>query len=297
MSDHASGPQRQTPGASGRGHTGIAFQGQPGAYSHMACHAAFPEMEAVPCHSFEDAFAAVHEGRTRLAMIPVDNSVAGRVADVHHLLPHGGLFIIGEKFQRVNHHLLAVPGATLETVKTVESHIHALGQCRNFLRRHGYRPQVGADTAGAAAALATRGDPSRAAIASRLAAQIYGLDVLASDIEDAEHNTTRFLILAKEPLRPEPGAGLLMTTFIFTVRNVPAALYKAMGGFATNGVNMVKLESYIDGAFTQAAFLADIIGHPDEDSVRLAFEELRFFARGVEILGVYPADEFRQHVG
>ena len=275
----------------------IAFQGRPGAYSHMACRQAFPELGVLPCHSFEDAFAAVHEGQARLAMIPVDNTLAGRVADVHHLLPRGGLHIVGEHFVRVNHQLLGLPGATLDDIRSVESHVHAIGQCRSFLRRHGFQARVVADTAGAAADIAAAGDPSRAAIASRLAAEIYGLEVLKSDIEDAEHNTTRFLVLARETRIPDARCGPVMTTFTFRVRNRPAALYKALGGFATNGVNMVKLESYVDGAFTQAEFYADIMGHPQHENVRLAFEELRFFSHSVEVLGVYPADRFRERVG
>lgn len=271
----------------------VAFQGQPGAYSHLAVRQLFPGFEALPCESFEDAFQVVREKSARYAVIPVDNTVAGRVADVHHLLPRGGLHIIGEHFLRVNHHLLALPGASLGTIRTVLSHTHALGQCRNFIRRHGYRPKVVADTAGAAAEVAAAGDPTQAAIASRLAAEIYGLEILASDLEDAEHNTTRFLVLAREPRIPAVGSGPVITTFVFTVRNVPAALYKALGGFATNGVNMLKLESYIDGSFAQAQFYADILGHPEEDRVRLAFEELRFFAQHVELLGVYPASPFR----
>ena len=275
----------------------IAFQGRPGAYSHMACRQAFPELAVLPCHSFEDAFAAVREGQARLAMIPVDNTLAGRVADVHHLLPRGGLHIIGEHFVRVNHQLLGVPGAALEAIRSVESHVHAIGQCRDFLRRHKLQARVVADTAGAAADIAAAGDPSRAAIASRLAAEIYGLEILRSDIEDAEHNTTRFLVLARESRLPDAKDGPVMTTFTFRVRNRPAALYKALGGFATNGVNMVKLESYVDGAFTQAEFYADIMGHPQQENVRLAFEELRFFSHSVEVLGVYPADRFRERVG
>jgi prephenate dehydratase len=274
----------------------IAFQGVPGAYSHMACRQAYPEMAPLPCHSFEDAFAAVREGRARLAMIPIDNSVAGRVADVYHLMPRGGLHIIGECFVRVNHHLLGVRGASLETVRVVESHVHALGQCRDFLRACGFDAKVAADTAGAAAEVAASGDVTRAAIASRLAAETYGLQILKSDIEDAEHNTTRFLVLAREPRHPGPADGPVITTFTFRVRNRPAALYKALGGFATNGVNMIKLESYLDNAFTQAAFYADIMGHPAHENVRLAFEELRFFSHHVEILGVYPADPFRARV-
>ncbi len=274
----------------------IAFQGQPGAYSHMACRRAFPEFAVLPCESFEETFAAVRERRARYAMIPVDNTVAGRVADVHHLLPRGGLHIVGEHFLRVNHHLLAARGASLGTVRTVLSHTHALGQCRSFIRRHGYRARVVADTAGAAAEVAAAGDPTLAAIASQLAAEIHGLEILASDIEDAEHNTTRFLVLAREPRYPGAGDGPAITTFIFQVRNVPAALYKALGGFATNGVNMLKLESYIDGTFAQARFYADILGHPEERRVQLAFEELRFFAHHVEVLGVYPADPFRKRI-
>ena len=239
----------------------------------------------------------MREGQARYAMIAVDNSIAGRVADVHHLLPRGGLHIVGEQFVRVNHQLLGVPGATLETITLVESHVHAIGQCREFLRRHGYRAKVVADTAGAAADIAAAGDPTRGAIASRLAAEIYGLEILRADVEDAEHNTTRFLVLAREPRYPDPKDGPSITTFTFRVRNRPAALYKALGGFATNGVNMVKLESYVDGAFTQAEFYADIMGHPQHDNVRLAFEELRFFSHHVDVLGVYPADRFRERVG
>jgi prephenate dehydratase len=275
----------------------IAFQGRPGAYSHLACREAFPDMVALPCHSFEDAFAAVHEGGARLAMIPVDNTVAGRVADVHHLLPRGGLHIVAEHFVRVNHHLLGLPGASIDGLRSVESHVHAVGQCRQFLRRHGLQAVVVADTAGAAQDVAEAADPSRAAIASRLAGELYGLVSLASNIEDAEHNTTRFLVLAREPVDPGPACDPVMTTFTFTVRNRPAALYKALGGFATCGVNMVKLESYIDGAFTQAQFYADIMGHPEHESVRLAMEELRFFSHSVEILGIYPAHPFRAQIG
>ncbi|GBD45142.1 P-protein [bacterium HR40] len=275
----------------------VAFQGQPGAYSHLAARQIFPDCEVLACESFEDVFQSVREKRARFAVIPVDNTVAGRVADVHHLLPRGGLHIVGEHFLRVNHHLLAVPGARLETIRTVLSHTHALGQCRSFIRRHGLRTRVVADTAGAAAEVAACGDSTQAAIASRLAAEIYGLEIIASDLEDAEHNTTRFLVLAREPRLPAVGSGPVITTFVFTVRNVPAALYKALGGFATNGVNMLKLESYIDGSFAQAQFYADILGHPEEERVRLAFEELRFFAHRVELLGVYPASPYRSRFG
>jgi prephenate dehydratase len=274
----------------------ISFQGRPGAYSHMACRQAFPDFEPLPCESFETAFAAVRDGDARYAMIPVDNSVAGRVADVHHLMPHCRLHIIGEQFLRVNHHLLAVAGASLSSVRSVHSHVHALGQCRDFIRKHNLTPVIAADTAGAAADIAERGDSAHAVIASRLAAETYGLEILASDIEDAEHNTTRFLVLAREPRYPGAKDGPVITSFLFKVRNVPAALYKAMGGFATNGVNMLKLESYIDPTFQQAQFYADIIGHPEDEAVRFAMDELRFFAHHIEIFGVYPASPFREQL-
>lgn len=288
--------ERQGDDAQTDPHQKIAFQGRPGAYSHMACRQAYPEFEPLPCESFEAAFAAVRDGDARYAMIPVDNSVAGRVADVHHLMPHCGLHIIGEQFLRVNHHLLVVPGATLATVRWVHSHVHALGQCRRFIRANDFVPVVAADTAGAAEDIAVRGDPEHAVIASRLAAEIYGLEVVTSDVEDAEHNTTRFLVLAREPRYPSVSDGPAITSFLFRVRNVPAALYKAMGGFATNGVNMLKLESYIDPTFQQAQFYADILGHTEEEAVRFAMDELRFFAHHVEVFGVYPASPFRKHL-
>jgi prephenate dehydratase len=271
----------------------IAFQGSPGAYSDLACRRVFPEMTSLPCAAFEDAFAAVRDGAARLAMIPIENSVAGRVADIHHLMPHAGLKIIGEHFQRVNHHLLAVPGARLEDIRTVHSHVHALHQCRRLLGELGLTPKVHADTAGAAADVAAAGTGDQAAIASRLAAEIYGLDILRSDLEDAEHNTTRFVILAREAREPPPYEGPVITSFLFQVRNVPAALYKALGGFATNGVNMIKLESYVDARFSQAQFYAEVLGHPEQEAVKNAFEELAFFSHEVERLGVYPADPFR----
>ncbi len=272
----------------------IAFQGLAGAYSHLACTEAYPHMEPLPCVSFEATFDAVASGAAALAMIPIENSVAGRVADIHHLLPESGLHIIAEHFQRVTHQLLAARGATIEGLETVHSHIHALSQCRKLIQELGLKPLVHADTAGAAADLATRGDPSAAVIASQLAAETYGLDILRAGIEDVDHNTTRFVVMAKEPADPEPGDALVMTTFVFRVRNVPAALYKALGGFATNGVNMVKLESYMtDGTFTATQFYADIEGHPSDRLVRLAFEELGFFTRTVKVLGVYPANPFR----
>jgi prephenate dehydratase len=271
----------------------IVFQGQPGAYSHLACRQVCPYLEPVPTESFEEAFAAVREGQAERAMIPIENSVAGRVGDIHHLMPHGGLKIIGEHFQRVNHHLLAVPGARLEDIETVHSHVHALNQCRQLVRELGLTPKIHADTAGAAAEVAAAGRIEQAAIASRLAAEIYGLDILRSDLEDAEHNTTRFVVLAREAREPPPYEGPVITSFLFQVRNVPAALYKALGGFATNGVNMIKLESYVDARFSQAQFYAEVLGHPEQEAVKNAFEELAFFSHEVERLGVYPADPFR----
>ena len=272
----------------------IAFQGHYGANSDLACRAKFPDLTTMPCESFEDAFAAVREGHAGRAMIPIENSVAGRVADIHHLLPESGLHIVGEHFQRVNHKLLAPKGASMDGLKRVLSHEQALSQCRNFLRRHGLQPQVHADTAAAAEFVAEQGDLTQAAIASRLAGEIYGLETLADDIEDAEHNTTRFIIMTRDPVDPPSDDGPVITSFVFQVRNVPAALYKAMGGFATNGVNMTKLESYmVGGEFTATQFYADIEGHPDHTPVRLALEELGFFSRKVMILGVYPADPAR----
>ena len=271
----------------------IAFQGAPGAYSDLACRRVFPEMVTLPCAQFEDAFAAVRECRARLAMIPIENSVAGRVADIHHLMPASELHIIGEHFERVNHHLLAVPGATIDTLRTVRSHVHALSQCRVLIRSLGLVPQVAADTAGAAAEIAGLNDPTLAAIASELAGHIYGLVSLKESIEDAEHNTTRFLIMSRAPERPARSTPTV-TTFLFNVRNVPAALYKALGGFATNGVNMTKLESYmVGGEFAATQFYADVEAHPEDRPLALALEELAFFSREVKILGVYPAHPLR----
>ena len=272
----------------------IAFQGVPGAYSELACRSIFPAMSTLPSAAFEDAFAAVRDGRARYAMIPIENSVAGRVADIHRLMPESELFIVSEHFVRVNHHLLAPEGATLKTIRTVHSHVHALGQCRKLIRKMNLRPVVHADTAGAAAEIAERGDPSEAAIGSALAGEVYGLASLAANIEDAEHNTTRFLVLSRTPRRRRRDDGTLVTTFVFQVRNVPAALYKALGGFATNGVNMTKLESYMMGGdFAATQFYADIEGDPRDRNVRLALEELAFFSHKVKVLGTYPADSFR----
>jgi prephenate dehydratase len=271
----------------------IAFQGEPGAYSDLACRRVFPAMRTLPCGAFEDAFAAVREGRAALAMLPIENSVAGRVADIHHLMPDSGLFIIGEHFERVSHHLLGLTGARLDQIRTVRSHVHALSQCRNFIRAHQLQPAVRADTAGSAAEIKELGDPTIAAIASELAGEIYGLVSLQENIEDAEHNTTRFLVMSPEPRRA-PRGGLTVTTFVFNVKNVPAALYKALGGFATNGVNMTKLESYmVGGNFTATQFYADVEAHPDDRPLALALEELEFFSTEVKILGVYPAAPLR----
>jgi len=283
-----------TGGASADPDTIIAFQGHYGAYSDMACRMVFPELTTLPCASFEDVFAVVRDGQAGRAMIPIENSVAGRVADIHHLLPESGLHIVGEHFQRVNHKLLAPKGAAIKTLERVLSHEQALSQCRNFLRQNGLAPAVYADTAGAAQFVAEQGDTTQAAIASRLAGEIYGLETLAEDIEDAAHNTTRFVVMQREPIDPPADDGPVITSFVFQVRNVPAALYKAMGGFATNGVNMTKLESYmLGGDFNATQFYADVEGHPDHTAVRLALEELSFFSRRVKILGVYPADAAR----
>jgi prephenate dehydratase len=272
----------------------IVFQGEPGANSHLACHEAFPDCEAVPCPTFEDAFAAISAGDVGLGMIPIENSVAGRVADIHHLMPDSGLHIIAEHFMPVRHQLLGVKGARLEEIETVESHVHALGQCRKVIRKLGLKTVVAADTAGSAREVAQAGDTRRAAIASRLAAEIYGLDVLAEDIEDEDHNTTRFIVLSREAKWARKEEGPVVTTFLFRVRNVPAALYKALGGFATNGINMTKLESYmIEGNFFATQFYADIEGHPEDRSLVFAFEELAFYSKEMKILGVYPAHPFR----
>ncbi len=272
----------------------IAYQGEAGANSHTACDDAYPGWESLPCPTFEDSFAAIDEGRAELGMIPIENSIAGRVADIHALMPHSGLHIVGEYFLPIHFHLMAVKGATLDGLKHVHSHVHALGQCRRIIRRLSLKAHVAGDTAGSAREVAEWNDPTRASLAPRLAADIYGLDILAENVEDEAHNTTRFVVLSKTPARPAPGNGLVVTTFVFRVRNVPAALYKALGGFATNAVNMTKLESYmVEGEFTATQFLADVEGHPEDASLRLALEELAFFSREVRILGVYPAHRFR----
>lgn len=274
----------------------IVFQGEPGANSHIATREVYPDFESLPCQTFEDCFAAIESGAADLGMIPVENSIAGRVADIHHLLPQSNLHIIGEYFLPIRHQLMGLKGTTLADLKTVQSHPQALGQCRIALRSLGLTAVVGADTAGSARQIADRGDRSQGAIASRLAAEIYGLDILKPDIEDEAHNTTRFIILSREDLRAAPGVGPIMTTFVFEVKNVPAALYKALGGFATNGVNMTRLESYmVGGTFTATQFLADVEGHPEEIGLARALEELAYFA-SCRILGVYRASPFRERV-
>ncbi len=276
----------------------IAFQGVPGAYSDLACRAAYPGMTTLPCESFETAMDSVREGIADLAMLPCENSLAGRVPDIHHLLPDSGLFVLGEHFQRVEHCLLGVKGSTIADLKRAHSHTVALGQVRLILRDLGLTPVIEADTAGSAQLIAQWGNKEDAAIASSLAAEIYGLDILRSNVEDAAHNTTRFYVMAKRPVTPEPTTPNLMTTFVFRVRNVPAALYKALGGFATNGVNMTKLESYmINGEFAATQFLCDVDGHPEQPNLRRALEELSFFSSEVRVLGVYPAAVFRQKHG
>ena len=274
----------------------IAFQGEPGANSHEACQTYFPDYTPVPCLTFEEAFEAIKTGACALGMIPVENSIAGRVADVHHLLPRSGLRIIGERFKPIHFNLMVNRGVTLETVKTAVSMPIALYQCRESLKALGLRHEAAGDTAGAAKALAAHPDPTRAAVSPALAAQIYGLDILARDIEDTHNNTTRFLVMTADRDAPAPADGVdAITSFVFRVRNIPAALYKAMGGFATNGVNMTKLESYMEnGSFAATMFYAEVDGRPQDAALARALEELTFFADHVEVLGSYPADPFRK---
>lgn len=273
----------------------IAFQGMLGAYSDLACRVAHPSLETFPCLSFDAAFQAVREELADLAMIPVDNTLAGRVADVHQLIPEGHLQIIGEHFQPIHHCLLGVPGTDIEGVTDVYSHVHAIPQCKNFIKENHLTSHVCADTAKGASDVRKWNDVTRGAIASELAAEIYGLEIVAKDIEDASHNTTRFLILARDKQLPEKTNGTrYITSFIFEVRNIPAALYKALGGFATNNVQMTKLESYVDKYFNVARFYADVEGHIEDRSLHLALEELNFFAKNVMILGTYPAHPFRE---
>ncbi len=276
----------------------IAFQGEPGAYSHEACLKARPDHTPLPCRTFEDVVDAVQEGRADLAMLPVENSTYGRVADIHHLLPESGLRIVDEAFVRVHINLLAVPGSSLDRVEEAFSHTVLLGQCRAFLRTHGLRARSWADTAGSARHVAELGDPAKAALASALAAEIHGLEILARHVEDHDNNTTRFLIMAREADFCRRGDHGMMTAFVFRVRNIPAALYKALGGFATNGVNMVKLESYmLGGSFHATQFFAEIEGHPEDPAVARALEELDYFSSHLDILGTYPAAAERRKVG
>ena len=275
----------------------IAYQGEPGANSDAACRDAVPGLEPLPCGTFEDAFDAVESGPAELAMIPVENSIAGRVADIHHLLPDSGLHIVGEHFMPIHFQLMALPGTAMDRIRTVRSHAHAIGQCRRYVREHRWSGVVADDTAGAAREVAELRDPTVAALAPRLAAELYSLDILEEDVEDEHHNTTRFLLLAREAREPVLGEGPVITTFVFRVRNVPAALYKAMGGFATNGVNMTKLESYqLGGTFFATQFYADVEGHPKDASLALALEELAFFSVHLRILGTYPASPFRAEI-
>ena len=272
----------------------MAFQGEPGANSHIAIREAYPDYEPLPCRTFEDALNAISTGDADLGMIPIENSVAGRVGDIHHLMPTAGLHIVGEWFLPIRNQLMAPAGATLAGLQVVESHVMALGQCRNYLRKLGVRTLVAADTAGAAREVAERGDKTRAAIASKLAAEIYGLDILAPDIEDEAHSTTRFLVLSRDSTWAPRALGPVVTTFVFQVRNIPAALYKALGGFATNAVNMTKLESYmIEGNFFATQFYSDVEGHPDDPGLKFALDELKFFSEKLSILGVYPAHPYR----
>ena len=296
------GRERMTTGSDDTNATGarrgrIAFQGELGANSHAACLQARPEYEPLPCPTFEDVFAAVERGEAELAIIPVENNLAGRVADIHHLLPESRLHIVGEHFLPIHHHLMAPPGASIEGLREVHSHVHALGQCRKLIRELRLSARVAADTAGAAREVAERGEPTVAAIAPKLAAEIHGLEILRENVEDEDYNVTRFLVMAREPLDIPPDDGPVITSFIFQVRNVPAALYKALGGFATNGVNMTRLESHqIGGNLLATQFHADIEGHPEDRPVRLALEELKFFSNEVRILGTYPASPMRAKV-
>ncbi|MQB46320.1 prephenate dehydratase [Rhizobium sp. ICMP 5592] len=274
----------------------ISFQGDYGANSDMACRDMFPTMEPLPCQTFEDAFAAVDNGEADLGMIPIENTIAGRVADIHHMLPESHLHIVGEYFMPIRFQLMVLPGVKKEEIRTVHSHIHALGQCRKIVRANGWKPVIAGDTAGAAKLVQETGDRTMAALAPRLAADLYKLDIVAENVEDTEDNVTRFVILSRDEnwaQRSTPDEKIV-TTFVFNVRNIPAALYKALGGFATNGINMTKLESYqLGGRFVATQFYADIEGHPTDANVHRALEELRFFSEKVRILGVYKGHPMR----
>jgi len=273
----------------------ISYQGEPGANSHIIINEAYPDWTPLPCATFEDALTAVQDGSAALGMIPIENSIAGRVADIHHMLPASGLHIIGEQFLPIRFQLMALPGVRLEEIRTVHSHVHALGQCRKIIRRLGLKAVVAPDTAGAARQVAEAGDRTRASLSPRLAGAIYGLAILAEDVEDEAHNTTRFVVLSREPAVPPAGDGPTVTSFMFRVRNIPAALYKALGGFATNGVNMTKLESYmVEGQFTATQFYAEVDGHPEEPGLRRALDELAYFSSAIRVIGTYPAHPFRE---
>ena len=272
----------------------IAYQGVAGAYSHIASMTVYPGQEYLPCDTFEKAMKLVSEGEADLAMIPVENSNAGRVSDVHFLLPQTGLHIIGEFFLPINHQLLGLPGTKLADVKSASSHPQALAQCSEFLKRHGIKPTARIDTALSFEDVLKFQDKSIAAIASKLAGEIYGLDVVAPNVENARNNTTRFLIMAREPEIPEDDGGAFITSFIFKAKNIPAALYKALGGFATNGINITKLESYLlEGKFVSAQFYAEIESHPSRKAFQNAFDELKFFSESIHVLGTYRANKYR----
>ena len=275
----------------------IADQGEPGSNSDSASRVVYPGSDLLPCATFEDVFAALEDGTADLAMIPIENSIAGRVADIHHLLPHSDLHIVGEYFMPIHFQLMAIPTATIDQISTVRSHVHALSQCRRYIRENGWKSVVAEDTAGSAREVAELGDPTVASLAPRLAAELYGLQILAEDVEDEHLNTTRFIILSRDAQETSAAAGPVITTFVFRVRNVPAALYKALGGFATNGVNMTKLESYqLGGSFAATQFYADVEGHPSDPSLALALEELAFYSAYLRVLGTYPASPFRKEL-
>ncbi|MGV2980796.1 prephenate dehydratase [Camelimonas sp. ID_303_24] len=275
----------------------ISFQGEHGANSQIASREVFPDRDTLPCPTFDDALNAVKDGAAEFGMIPIENSIAGRVADIHHLLPLSGLHIIGEHFLPIRFQLMGLPGAKIEQLTSVYTHVHAIGQCRRIIRQLGLKAVITGDTAGAAREVAEWKDPTRGALAPRLAAEVYGLNILAEDVEDEAHNTTRFIILSREPSWPKAGEGQTVTSFVFRVRNLPAALYKALGGFATNGVNMTKLESYqLEGQFAATQFYAEVEGHPEDQGLKNALEELEFFSRELRILGVYPAAPYRDEL-
>lgn len=275
----------------------IAFQGEFGANSDMACRDMYPQMQPMPCKTFEDTFHAVSSGEARYAMIPIENTIAGRVADIHYLLPQSNLHIIGEYFMPIHFQLMVITGSTINQIKSVHSHIHALGQCRKIVCQHGWVGVVAGDTAGAAKDVAAEQNPGKAAISPALAAKLYGLEIIKSNIEDSDNNVTRFVVVSRDAVEIKlKRDNLIITTFVFNVRNLPAALYKALGGFATNGVNMTKLESYqLEGRFTATRFYADIEGHPQHPNVARALDELRFFSTKVQILGSYQAHALRNN--